>query len=229
MDGGRQLRRPVACRSVAAHRQRHRDAGLPDRRCSAERAREAGHSAQRSGRLHRRPHRMSYFPRRRALRAVLPSRKSRGVPSACGFLAVSDISYHPEWDGESSQHDLAILHLAEPVEGIEPAALNTSHDLEQIGAGLAGTIVGYGRIGGDYDDWEYEYGIKRTGRVTTASCDPEIQDDDVNDAWSGRWNFLDPVGEPGEDRAPATGDSGGPLFLDFNGSIELAGITRGAG
>jgi len=128
-----------------------------------------------------------------------------------GIFPVENISpEHPEY--RFPHADLAVLRLGDAVEGITPTRINE----ETISIGTGGTIVGFGRSGG----LEQDYGIKRTGRVTTAKC--------------GRsetsllcWNFSAPVSSPGEDSNTCNADSGGPLFIGDGDAVRIAGVTSG--
>ena len=131
-----------------------------------------------------------------------------------GIYAVESIS--PEIAGyDFPEKDLALLRLAQPVEGIAPVALNQS---TVIADGTNGIIVGFGRSGGLNQD----YGLKRLGRIVTASCDrPETT--------LLCWDFTAPVGLPGLDSNTCNADSGGPLFVDLDndGTLMVAGVTSG--
>lgn len=123
-----------------------------------------------------------------------------------GFARVERISVHPGAD--FPVHDLAILHLAAAVTGIEPARL-----AEQTPAdGTTATIVGFGRPGGRSQD----YGLKRDGDVTIGACGSG-----VDDATSVCWRF------DGTGSNTCQGDSGGPLFAASGGAPVLAGVTSG--
>jgi cysteine-rich repeat protein len=143
-----------------------------------------------------------------------------------GFLAVESIHVDPDRAYDTAGHDLAILKLAEPVDGIVPSKVNATHDLEEVGVGLEGTIVGFGRIGGDFYDWEYENGLKRFGRIETTTCDTEVTGG-VGDDKLVCWDLVEPIGAPGEDSSTCNGDSGGPMFMELGGSEIVVGITSG--
>jgi len=130
-----------------------------------------------------------------------------------GLFAVTSVALHPDFDFPVG--DVAVLRLATPVTGIPPTPIDT------FGAsvsGSAGTIAGFGNTGGGSVD----YGLKRAGAVTTASCTIGI-----SDTTSLCWNFLAPLGPPGTDSSTCNGDSGGPLFIDVGGGPRVAGITSG--
>ncbi len=136
-----------------------------------------------------------------------------------GIHAVSSIAVHPGYNGLSG-NDIAILHLAADVTGIDPTTLNTTHDLNAMGVGLAGEIAGFGQTSGSGND----YGVKRRGDVVTANCDTGETTGEGNDKLVC-WNYESPVGAPGTDSNTCNGDSGGPLFMDFGGVTEIVGVT----
>ncbi len=129
-----------------------------------------------------------------------------------GFFSVASISVHPDFDFPVA--DVAVLKLATPVTGVAPAPINVARD---PAAGTTGTIVGFGRTAGAFD-----YGIKRRGVVELAPCT-----DGISGTTSVCWDFLDPIGLPGEDSNTCNGDSGGPLFVDYGCGSTVAGITSG--
>jgi len=134
------------------------------------------------------------------------------LPSA-GFFAVADIDLHPSYDFPVT--DIAVLELSAPVNGIAPSRLNTTASPP---AGTAGTVVGFGRAGGD----EYDYGLKRRGAVETHACP-------TSSFYSGSvcWRFLPPLGPAGSNSNTCNGDSGGPLFVDLGAGEVVAGVTSG--
>jgi len=137
-----------------------------------------------------------------------------------GSVAVSSVASHPSYDGAHSGHDVAIVTLATDVTGIAPTPVNSTHDLAVVGVGLAGTIVGFGQTVVPGTD----YGVKRFGAVQTANCATGSTGGEGNDKLVC-WDFAIPVGPPGQDSDTCNGDSGGPLFIDFAGNPEVAGVT----
>jgi hypothetical protein len=110
--------------------------------------------------------------------------------------------------------DLAVLHLAGPVEGVAPLAL---HSGAAPAAGTTGTLVGFGRAGGSTDD----RGLKRTGSVTLSTCSA------VPAANNLCWAFSDPLPAAGLSSNSCDGDAGAPLLLDVGGAIVVGGIVSG--
>jgi hypothetical protein len=113
--------------------------------------------------------------------------------------------------------DLAVVTLAQPVNGVTPTPINSAMT---VANGTEGVIVGFGRSGGTRSD----YGIKRTGFVTTAACD----DPDLSLLC---WDFNAAGADPGEVSNTCNADSGGPLFIEDSNANPprriLAGVTSG--
>jgi hypothetical protein len=129
-----------------------------------------------------------------------------------GFFAVSSISVRSDFNFPVG--DIAVIKLASPVSGIAPTPVDVT------GApafGASARIVGFGRNAGASD-----YGLKRAGAVTMASCVAGI-----SNTTSVCWDFTSPIGVPGTDSDTCNGDSGGPLFADFQCGDTVAGITSG--
>ena len=130
-----------------------------------------------------------------------------------GIYDVESIAVAPGYDFPVA--DVAVLTLAEPVTGISPSKINTIQDPP---FGSDGTIAGFGRSGGNNDD----YGLKRLGKVTTSACGSG-----VSNATSVCWTYDANVGPAGTDSNTCNADSGGPLFLTLGGQEVVAGITSG--
>jgi len=132
-----------------------------------------------------------------------------------GFFSVSRIALHPDFDFPVG--DVAVLTLAQPVNGIAPSRIDTT---AEPAPGMRGTIVGFGRTGGG--DNNVDYGLKRAGQVEVAECNS-----DIASATSVCWDFTSPFGPPGSNSNTCEGDSGGPLFVDFGAGNVVAGTTSG--
>ncbi len=130
-----------------------------------------------------------------------------------GRSGVASISIDPSY-AFGSGGDAAVLKLTQPVSGIAPTPINT---VGQPGSGSGGQIAGFGLTDGNLDDT----GIKRVGVVSTAPCV------DVPGSTHVCWSFDAPIGNPGTDSNTCSGDSGGPLFVDFGAGNVVAGITSG--
>jgi hypothetical protein len=124
------------------------------------------------------------------------------------FFSVKDIQW-PKGDYKKGGDyaDIALLTLDRSVEGIAPIPLNRV--TSPIG-GSVGEIVGFGRTGGDNED----YGIKREGPVITAACRNEVANNKLL-----CWNFSAKIMKDNKGvkhvRASNTcnGDSGSGLLM----------------
>ena len=131
-----------------------------------------------------------------------------------GLIDVNSVTVHPGYSFGSTS-DFAIMTLSQPVTGIGPSVINTTG---KPAAGSAALIAGYGLTDGNLLD----SGLLRAGLVTTATCTNGIPD-----ANNVCWNFDNPLGNPGDDSNTCSGDSGGPLFVDFGAGLRLGGVTSG--
>lgn len=120
---------------------------------------------------------------------------------------------HPGFDGV--WHDIALVHLAEPVEGVAPIPIHRGDDeLGQrvIFVGRGDTATGLtGQAGATLD--------LRTRRATNTV-------DSVSPRWI-RFVFHAP-GEPGVtelEGISGDGDSGGPAFIETARGLEVAGLS----
>src|SRR5688572_1779084 len=145
-------------------------------------------------------------------------------------------------DGE---WDIALLHLAEPVEGIEPAALYEGNATADEELGKVTTLVGFGRTGGGVDGAILDPGTKRAGQNMIDAIGGTIGDA----TWNRNvllFDFDAPAGAPPHapgappyrnrlgDAEPldlecggATGDSGGAAFIDSGQGPRVAGVFSG--
>lgn len=133
-----------------------------------------------------------------------------------GVYAVAAVAIDPAYEFATGG-DVAVLRLTTAVDGIAPTPINT---VMRPSFGTDGTIVGFGRSGGN-PSLNVDFGVKRWGRMTTAPCDH------VPDAANVCWPFKAPLGRVGEDSNTCQGDSGGPMFVDFGAGPVVAGLTSG--
>lgn len=131
-----------------------------------------------------------------------------------GIVGVAAITIDPSFEF-THQGDLAIITLAEPVEGIVPAPINSTMSPPP---GTIATIAGFGRTRSDVDD----SGLLRAGVAITSGCPPDI--DSGNHVC---WDLTSPLDLPGADSSTCQGDSGGPLFADLGSGPTLIGVTSG--
>ena len=129
-----------------------------------------------------------------------------------GFFTVSSVAVNPDFNFPVG--DVAILTLASAVTGLAPTPIDVTR---APAPGSAASIVGFGK-----DSNAADYGLKRAGAVTMASCVSG-----VSNTTSVCWDFVAPLGPPGTDADTCNGDSGGPLLADFQCGDTVAGITSG--
>ncbi|HUE97363.1 MAG TPA: trypsin-like serine protease, partial [Longimicrobiaceae bacterium] len=129
---------------------------------------------------------------------------------------VRRVILHPDWEGgwphPHQMHDLALVELERPVEGIAPVPLyGGSGELGRIV-----TIAGRGRAG--------------NGRAGAAAGRDHVLRSGTNrvDAVTDTTLFLifdEPSSATPLEAISGSGDSGGPAFLELDGALQLAGIS----
>lgn len=126
---------------------------------------------------------------------------------------VESVIIHPEWD--DGPHDLALVLLARPVEGVSPATLYRASD--EVDAVVA--LVGYGDFGTGLTG-----PLDNDGRVRGATNRIDI----ASEAWL-KFAF-DPPGDARTtplEGVSGPGDSGGPAFLLGVDTQILIGVSSG--
>jgi len=131
-----------------------------------------------------------------------------------GVYGVSAITVNPGYVFGVAG-DIAVLTLTDDVEGISPTPINTTGSPI---FGTPGTIAGFGLSEGGGAD----AGMLREGAVQTASCAGSVPQ-----PAHLCWEFTAPIGPLGTDSNTCSGDSGGPLFVDFGSGPVVAGVTSG--
>lgn len=116
-------------------------------------------------------------------------------------------NYRPRRFNSNKANDIALWKLSDPVVGITPSPIN--RETPQVGTLL--TLVGFGS-GGDLNGETGDFGTKRVGttpleKVTNTRI---------------RWVFNEPT-----DSNTGHGDSGGPAFIQRDGTYYVAGVTSG--
>ncbi|HEV7517850.1 MAG TPA: trypsin-like serine protease, partial [Thermoanaerobaculia bacterium] len=134
---------------------------------------------------------------------------------SAGRFAVSSVAVNPTFSF-GDQGDVAIVHLASPVTGIAPAAIDTT---AKPALGTPAVIAGFGIT----EDPASGAGIKRTGALTVAACNVN----GLNAAAHVCATLSTLLGPAGSNSTPCHGDSGGPLFVDFGAGPVIAGTTSG--
>ena len=132
-----------------------------------------------------------------------------------GFFGVENIEYKTdEYTYPYPDADIALITLSRPVTGIPTTPINDKFYPE---FGTPGVIVGFGREGGDFND----YGIKRTGTVSTDSCKANY-----SNTKQVCWNYKKrSVIVPGRNSNTCNVDSGGGLFINIDNQEVVAGVT----
>lgn len=131
-----------------------------------------------------------------------------------GVVAVSAIDVDSTYSF-GNRGDVAVLTLATTTSGIPPMPINTTM---RPSLGSTAEIAGFGLTHGNNRD----SGLLREGAVETASCAGS-----VDSSFHVCWDFEEPLDAAGMDSNTCSGDSGGPLFVDFGGGLTVAGITSG--
>ena len=142
-----------------------------------------------------------------------------------GPFDVKEIVVNPEYNWPKK--DLAILRLSTPVSNIMPAPLN---DVGPVALGSYPTIVGFGvhsALNGPTTQQasaqpiSSSAGLKLWATIKTAECMGALASEEVI-----CWNYQ-PRAADAILGSTCHGDSGGPLFAEFNNEWRLAGVTSG--
>lgn len=127
---------------------------------------------------------------------------------------VDNIIIHPEFYGEDEPNlmmDIALLHLTEPVEGIEPVALYRGSDEN----GQHITLVGYGDLGDASTGPSGSDGRARAGEnIVDATLETIIA-----------FRFDAPPAALPLEAVSAPGDSGGPALITQGEQLFVAGVS----
>jgi Trypsin len=150
-----------------------------------------------------------------ALRVYVNALTIFPAPSGNDGLTAQDSMYDPGFQGTSSEeigmgHDIGLIHLSTPVEGVTPVKLN--FDASSAQPGLAVTQVGYGETGveaGATVGTLYDVG------QTTTACESLVG---VSDTMFLCFNQSNGKGK-------CEGDSGGPSFAQIGGQTFEVGVT----
>lgn len=129
-----------------------------------------------------------------------------------GLFRATAVAIAPDYSF-AERGDLAVITLADEVTGIRPSPINTT---SKPSPGRAAAIVGFGTTEGGFMSVN-DAGIKRQGELIIDSCG-----EDIADATNICWQFS------GSGANVCSGDSGGPLFVDFGSGPTVAGVTSGS-
>lgn len=127
---------------------------------------------------------------------------------------IDRIILHPEWHKVADlTRDIALIHLATPLDGIKPAQLYT--DTDEQGQML--TLVGHGGQGTGLTGPTGEY----DGRVRGATNLVDLADGPYL-----RFRFDEPksAGVTDLEGICGPGDSGGPAYIEKRGTLYVAGV-----
>ncbi|MEX0619419.1 MAG: trypsin-like serine protease [Pseudohongiellaceae bacterium] len=130
---------------------------------------------------------------------------------------VDHVEWHPDYQGVGNlEVDLALLRLSVPVDSIQAIPLYVDDDeLGKIVTLLGWGYFGIGTTGREFDDG----GLRRArNRITVADHRLQFTFDDPRILGT---EVLALEGFPG------LGDSGGPAFIESEGTLSLAGIAVG--
>lgn len=166
--------------------------------------------------------------------ALLELETSRGTLSA----EIADVSISPTWADACTNNycgiaqiaaqqdaaDVAVIELAAPLEGIEPAPMTA----EQLAVGDDVILVGFGCEDGLYeeDDRDDVSLATASSRVVPTSdalhegsylLDPEMT--------AGSYVFTAGPAHPDGGPGLCPGDSGGPIYVERDGVLHVAGVN----
>jgi trypsin len=162
-------------------------------------------------------------------------RRSRGALRYDGLpVRAADVATHPGYrslEGGGPANDVAILRLAEPVEGVAPVALAGPQDAGAYSSGASVTVLGWGVTRTDRRDPPLARALRSGGlrMLSDQSCGRVYGDDGgyrsgVMLCARSRNAFRRP------NTSPCVGDSGGPLITDGGMQVGVVsfGISCGA-
>lgn len=132
-------------------------------------------------------------------------------PAARTFL-VREAIIHPDY-GSGPYNDLALLVLAQPIDGVAPRGIADPSAPETAGSVR---LVGFGTTD---PSGTFGYGERRRVDVPVASPDAAYGAEPATE-------FV--AGAPFLDRDSCPGDSGGPAYVEIGGNWFLAGATSRA-
>ena len=160
-----------------------------------------------------------------------------GATAGDGVIYSSEsLLQNPDWSPGSPDPffqgtDIALIRLSSPVTDITPASRFYGSDER----GMVGTYTGYGQGGDGLQGTTGPWGTKRAGQniIDAFGMDDDLLDNvserimlsdfDHPDGSTNQWYSADP--EPLDlEYLPAPGDSGGGVFVEYQGEQRLAGV-----
>ena len=142
--------------------------------------------------------------------AVRHGRGPRRLAIGGSEYEIDRVAVHGSWR-ELGPHDVGLIRLDRPVNGVAPVALYRGNGER----GAIATLVGHGGFGrGDSRERSED------GRARAATS----QVDSVSVAWL-YFSFDSPPGGTELEGAPGPGDSGGPAILTVGGRAMVAGVS----
>jgi len=150
------------------------------------------------------------------------------APKTGQKLPVAKIFAHTGYNYRTLKHDIALIKLAKPIEGLQPGAKSTSDNIQAVCLPLKGDeFSGSSAVAGWGKDAEY-------GHLTTGlkAVDVDLMTD--NDCGRYYRNKIDPgmqcAGFVAGGKDACQGDSGGPLVKNVGGRyIQLGVVSWGEG
>lgn len=128
-------------------------------------------------------------------------------------VPIAEVIVHPDSELGLGR-DLAVLRLGSAVTGLAPLPL---WDDARPAAGSAATLVGFGRAGGETEDW----GLKRAGTLQLADCQAVPPEGNLC------WRFASPLPPAGAGVNSCDRDAGGALLVELGDGPRLAGVISG--
>lgn len=138
------------------------------------------------------------------------------APTESKRKVIDQIIVHPNYNKyERWDEDIALVHLAEPNVLSEYASLTSMDDYSMLTHGTVLNVMGWGYIDNDFSEPD---------SLLEATI-PFQERDECSDKWGSRFteNMLCAGGDGLTDACP--GDSGGPLFSQKDGQIQIVGVV----
>ncbi len=129
---------------------------------------------------------------------------------------VQAIIVHPGWNPANNDNDIALLHLAQPIDGVAPVVLAQPGDGAPSAAGDIARVMGWGATssGGPSSDILLQVDL------------PIVAQQTCNDAYGGGiTDRMICAGIPAGGIDSCQGDSGGPLVVSHNGAWKQVGVV----